>query len=51
MVAENGVFYLKGIISFVATPECDQNYPDGHISVAHFLPWIKSVAGLVGEEK
>jgi len=43
MVVKDGLYYLLGVISFVATPECNLDYPDGHTSVAHFLDWITSV--------
>ncbi|XP_069941871.1 brachyurin-like isoform X2 [Cherax quadricarinatus] len=32
-----------GVVSFVATEDCSNTYPDGHISVAYFLDWIQNV--------
>ena len=43
MISENGRLFLAGVISFVATKDCDEDFPDGHTSVAHFVDWIRSV--------
>ncbi|KAF2361508.1 Serine proteases trypsin domain, partial [Trinorchestia longiramus] len=46
MIAKDGRFYLRGVISFVATKDCNLDFPDGHTSVTHFLPWIQDVTGI-----
>ncbi|ROT66798.1 Chymotrypsin-like protease [Penaeus vannamei] len=45
MTVERSRFFLTGVISFVATKNCDGEYPDGHTSVSHFLDWIQETTG------
>ncbi|XP_066979910.1 serine proteinase stubble-like [Macrobrachium rosenbergii] len=43
MTVDRGRFTLTGVVSFVATQDCKGQYPDGHISVVHFLDWIQEM--------
>ncbi|XP_064086388.1 mucin-5AC-like isoform X2 [Macrobrachium nipponense] len=43
MTVDRGRFTLTGVVSFVATQDCKGQYPDGHISVVHFLDWIQEI--------
>ncbi|XP_042217545.1 serine proteinase stubble-like [Homarus americanus] len=45
MMLKGQRFVLVGVISFVASLNCKGNYPDGHVSVAHFRDWIRKVTG------
>ncbi|XP_042881601.1 proclotting enzyme-like [Penaeus japonicus] len=47
MTVERSRFVLMGVVSFVATKNCDGEYPDGHTSVTHFLDWIQETTGHV----